>query len=184
MGKLNKEQKRFLLYIAKESVISSVKGIKREPPNTDDPVLLEKRGAFVTLKKHGELRGCIGYVVPIKPLYLAVWDVAKEAALNDPRFMPVREDELPELEYEISALSPLYRVNSISDIKIGRDGLMMKKGFYSGLLLPQVPVEEGWNLKKFLEYTCLKAGLPHDCYKDPDIEIYRFEAEVFSEKDV
>ncbi len=184
MEKLNNQQKRFLLYVAKESVVSSVKGIKRDIPHTDDPVLLEPRGAFVTLKKHGELRGCIGYVIPIKPLYLAVWDVAREAALNDPRFTPVKEEELNELSYEISALSPLYLVNSIKEIKIKRDGLMIKKGMYSGLLLPQVPVEEGWNLTQFLSYTCLKAGLPPDCYKDPEVKIYRFEAEVFSYDDV
>jgi len=184
MNTLTREQKKFLLDIAKKSVESAVRGIPMEPPHTDDPVLNEPRGAFVTLKKHGELRGCIGYVIPIKPLYLAVWDVAKEAAINDPRFPPVREDELKYLTYEISALTPLYRVHSLDEIKIGRDGLLMKKGLYSGLLLPQVPVEEGWNLTEFLAYTCLKAGLPPDCYKDPLVEIYRFEAEVFSDEDV
>ncbi len=179
---LNDKQREFLLRIARMSVESAVRGEWGEPPSTDDPALLEKRGAFVTLKKYGELRGCIGYVLPIKPLYLSVWDVAKEAALNDPRFSPVTEQELKELSYEISALSPLYRVSSLDEIKIGRDGLMVKKGFYSGLLLPQVPIEEGWNLTEFLAYTCLKAGMPPDCYKDPLTEIYRFEAEVFSDE--
>ncbi len=184
MSKLTREQKIFLLDIARKSVESAVRGTKMNPPSTSDPVLLEPRGAFVTLKKHGQLRGCIGYVIPIKPLYLAVWDVAREAALNDPRFAPVSEDELKDLTYEISALSPLYRVNSLEEIKVGRDGLLMKKGPYSGLLLPQVPVEEGWNLTEFLAYTCMKAGLAADCYKDPLVEIYRFEAEVFSDEDL
>ncbi len=184
MNNLTKEQKRFLIGVARKSVESAVKGISEKPPFTDDPVLNESRGAFVTLKKNGELRGCIGYVVPIKPLYLAIWDVAKEAAINDPRFPPVTEDELEYLSYEISVLTPLYRVHSHDEIRVGRDGLLMKKGLYSGLLLPQVPVEEGWNLKEFLAYTCLKAGLAPDCYKDPLVEIYRFEAEVFSDEDV
>ena len=180
---LNKEQKAFLLRIARMSVESAVHGRWGDPPQTDDPDLIEKRGAFVTLKKHGELRGCIGYVIPIKPLYITVWEVAKEAALNDPRFPPVTEEELPFLTYEVSALSPLYKVSSLDEIKIGRDGLLMKKGLYSGLLLPQVPVEEGWNLTEFLAYTCLKAGLSPDCYKDPLVEIYRFEAEVFGDEE-
>ncbi len=180
---LNKEQKEFLLKLARMSVETAVKGQWGEPPIPDDPVLKENRGAFVTLKKHGELRGCIGYVIPIKPLYITVWEVAKEAALGDPRFPPVSVEELPFLSYEVSVLSPLYKVSSLDEIKIGRDGLLMKKGLYSGLLLPQVPVEEGWTLPEFLAYTCLKAGLPPDCYKDPLVEIYRFEAEVFSDED-
>lgn len=184
MEKLTKEQKRFLLTLAKKSVESAVRREESEPLHTDDPVLTEPRGVFVTLKKNGELRGCIGYVIPIKPLYIAVWDVAREAALNDPRFQAVREDELKSLSYEISVLSALQRVHSIDEIKIGRDGLLMKKAFYSGLLLPQVPIEEGWNLTEFLAYTCMKAGLPADCYKDPLVEIYRFEAEVFNEEEV
>ena len=133
------------------------------------------------MKKHGELRGCIGYIEGIKPLWEAVRDMARAAALEDPRFPPVRPEEVPELEIEISVLTPLWRVKDIKDIVIGRDGLIIRKGWRQGLLLPQVATEYGWDVKTFLEHTCLKAGLPRDAWKDPEAEIWAFSAEVFSE---
>ena len=178
---LSEEDKRTLLTIARRTVERVTRG---EPPpefQVKSGKLLERRGAFVTLKKHGELRGCIGYIEGIKPLWEAVRDMARAAALEDPRFPPVRPEEVPELEIEISVLTPLWRVKDIKDIVIGRDGLIIRKGWRQGLLLPQVATEYGWDVKTFLEHTCLKAGLPRDAWKGPDAEIWAFSAEVFSE---
>ncbi len=180
---LTEDEKKELLEIARKSVEAAV---KREPlPEIEprNPRLEEPWGAFVTLKKNGQLRGCIGYIVGLKPLYQTVQDVAVSAALNDPRFPPVTPDELPQLSYEISVLTPLKRVSNIEDIEVGRHGLLIKKGYYQGLLLPQVAVEEGWDKYTFLDHTCLKAGLPVGCWRDPDTEIYSFEAIVFSDEE-
>jgi AmmeMemoRadiSam system protein A len=127
------------------------------------------------------LRGCIGYTSPIKPLYMTVRDTAAFAALRDPRFRPVSASELSQLSYEISVLSPLRRVTDIEQIKVGRDGLLMKNGDYEGLLLPQVPVEQNWDRQTFLEQTCAKAGMKHDCWKDENTDIFKFTAVVFGE---
>jgi AmmeMemoRadiSam system protein A len=145
------------------------------------PRLAEARGAFVTLKEHGELRGCIGYITPMKSLAETVRDVATYAALEDSRFTPVTTQELPLLEYEISVLSPLRRVLEIKEIKVGKHGLIMKQGDIEGLLLPQVPVEEHWDRDTFIQQTCLKAGLPRDAWKDDDTDIFMFTALVFGE---
>ena len=145
------------------------------------PRLQEARGAFVTLKEHGELRGCIGYITPIKSLAETVRDVAAYAALEDSRFTPVTTQELPLLEYEISVMSPLRRVLNIKEIKVGKHGLIMKQGDIEGILLPQVPVEEHWDRDTFLAETCLKAGLPRDAWKDDDTDIFMFTALVFGQ---
>jgi len=182
--KLSAEEKAALLKIARSSVEAAVRGI---PPKIEAPPykrLREKRGAFVTLKKQGQLRGCIGYVLPIKPLYEAVSDVAVSAALRDPRFPPVTVDELDDLEYEISVLSVPRKIDSIDEIITGRHGLIVRRGYFEGLLLPQVATEYGWDRETFLKHTCLKAGLEPDCYQHPDTEIYVFEAEVFNEADI
>ena len=181
---LNKEEKRRLMEIAKASVIEAVTGKKQPAIVVTEERLKENCGAFVTLKKHGELRGCIGYIVAVKPLYETVKDVAKSAAINDHRFLPVTEAELKELEFEISALTPLTRIKSIEEIEVGKHGLVMKRGYNSGLLLPQVATEYGWDKETFLEHTCRKSGLSRDAWKDPSTEIYIFSAEVFGESDV
>jgi AmmeMemoRadiSam system protein A len=143
--------------------------------------LNRERGAFVTLHESGELRGCIGYTSATKPLYMTVRDTATLAALKDPRFKPVSVSELPKLEYEISVLSPLRRVTDIQQIKVGEHGLLMKNGGFEGLLLPQVPVEQKWDRQKFLEQTCVKAGMSAGCWKDGDTDIFLFTAVVFGE---
>lgn len=183
-GTLNIDEKRYLISIAKQSIEKAVKGEpipKFEPKFTK---LEERRGCFVTIKENGNLRGCIGYIQPIKPLYEAVSEMAVAAALKDPRFPPVRENELPSLEIEITCLSPLKRIKNIDEIKVGRDGLYIVKGFYSGLLLPQVATEEGWDKTTFLEHTCRKAGLPTDAWKEADTEIYTFTGEIIREKEL
>ena len=141
----------------------------------------QERGAFVTLTKHGVLRGCIGYTSAIKPLLLAVRDTAAFAALRDPRFEPVAAAELPQLEYEISVLSPLHRVQNVQEIEIGKHGLLVSKDTQEGLLLPQVPVEQHWDRQRFLEETCVKAGMRSNCWKDEDTDIFSFTAVVFGD---
>jgi AmmeMemoRadiSam system protein A len=135
----------------------------------------------VTLKEHGELRGCIGYVSPTKSLALTVRDVAAYAALKDSRFSPVTPDELGQLQYEISVMSPLRHVTDITQIEVGRHGLVMRNGEREGLLLPQVPVEEKWDRATFLVETCLKAGLPKMAWKSPETDIFEFTSLVFGD---
>ncbi len=179
---LDEKAQRKLLEIAKKAVELVVeKGEVYEPSPGDIESIKQDRGAFVTLKINGQLRGCIGYTAPLKPLYLVVRDVAIQAATSDPRFSPVKIPELPYLEYEISVLSPFHHVRDVKEIKIGRDGLLIKKGTHVGLLLPQVPVEWGWDRETFLQQTCRKAGLPPDAWKDEEADLFRFSAFVFGE---
>ncbi len=179
---LNKEEKKKLMEIAKFSVAEAVTGKRQFLPNVTEDRLKENCGAFVTLKEGGQLRGCIGYIQAVKPLYQTVIDVAKSAAINDYRFNPVTQDELGKLEYEISVLTPLKKIKDINEIEVGKHGLVMKKGFNSGLLLPQVATEYNWDRETFLKETCRKAGLPQDAWKDKSTEIYTFSAEVFGEE--
>jgi len=141
----------------------------------------DPEGCFVTLTQHGELRGCIGLIKGIKPLYLAVQDMAIAAALRDPRFPPVSPSELDEIEIEISVLTPLKEVEDVEEIKVGRDGIYIERGYHSGLLLPQVATEYGWTREEFLDHTCMKAGLFPGCWKEEGTKIYRFSALIFSE---
>lgn len=180
---LNGHEKDELLALARKSVEYVVREKKAyEPTAGSDEALNQERGAFVTLTKSGELRGCIGYTSALKPLYMAVRDTATLAAMRDSRFQPVSASELPQLEYEISVLSPLRRVLDIRQIKVGQHGLLMKNGDHEGLLLPQVPVEQKWDRQQFLEETCMKAGMSPGCWKDENTDIFMFTAVVFSEK--
>jgi len=179
---LTGREKNTLMKIARSSVETAVRDRKMYlVGSTGFPRLEEARGAFVTLKEHGELRGCIGYITPMKSLAETVRDVAAYAALEDTRFTPVTTQELPLLEYEISVMSPLRRVLDIKDIKVGKHGLIMKQGDIEGILLPQVPVEEHWDRDTFIQETCLKAGLPRQAWKDDDTDIFMFTALVFGE---
>jgi len=180
---LSAEEKSELLALARKSVEYVVgKGELYVPAASASATLNQERGAFVTLTKSGQLRGCIGYTSAMKPLYMTVRDTATHAALHDPRFQPVAASELPKLEYEISVLSPLRRVIDTQQIKVGQHGLLMKNGDYEGLLLPQVPVEQGWDRQTFLEETCRKAGMGSNCWKDEDTDIFQFTAVVFNEQ--
>ncbi len=179
---LTPAEKQELLKVARQSVETAVREKKVYSPPADEPEALRTpRGAFVTLKENGNLRGCIGYMSPLKPLVETVRDVAAYAALEDRRFRPVGESELGLLEYEISVLSPLRRVEDINQIHVGQHGLLIRKGEYEGVLLPQVPTEEGWNRNTFLEQVCVKAGLPEQSWKDEDADLFMFSALVFSE---
>lgn len=179
---MNDNQKKILLKIARDSIKEYLQNRKFIKPKVDDPELKEKKGAFVTLKIKGELRGCIGYPLPYKPLYSAVAELAIESATSDPRFPPLQPDELENVEIEISALTLPRPISSYEEIEIGKHGIIVSKGPFKGLLLPQVPVEYGWDLEEYLSHGCLKAGLPSDEWKK-GVEIEVFEAEVFSEKE-
>ncbi|MDP6685366.1 MAG: AmmeMemoRadiSam system protein B, partial [Candidatus Omnitrophota bacterium] len=168
---LTKGEKQKLLEIAKASVVEAVTGKRQFSPLVTEPTLKQKSGAFVTIKKHGQLRGCIGYIIAVKPLHETVKEVARSAAINDHRFNPVSEDELETIEVEVSALTPLRRIKTVDEIEVGKHGLYMKRGLNSGLLLPQVATEYGWNKETFLEHTSLKARLPKDAWKDSSTEI-------------
>jgi AmmeMemoRadiSam system protein B/AmmeMemoRadiSam system protein A len=179
---LSEPEQAELLALARKSVEYMVQsGNVFEPPSSADAALNQERGAFTTLKESGELRGCIGYTSAAKPLYITVRDTATLAAMRDTRFRPVTSAELPSLSYEISVLSPLRRVTDLQQIKVGRDGLLMKNGDSEGLLLPQVPVEQRWDRQTFLEQTCAKAGMRTSCWKDEDTDIFSFTAVVFGE---
>jgi len=171
---------RFLLALARETIQCRLNGEPLPSPEPDDQLLLEPRGAFVTLKIDGRLRGCIGHVIGVAPLWQAVRDNAIAAAFEDPRFEPMRADELLHTHIEISALTPLRRVE-FDDVIVGRDGVLLEKGMARGLLLPQVPVELGWDRETFLDHTCRKAGIEPGCWRHPDTVISTFSAQVFGE---
>ncbi len=176
------EQKE-LLKLARTSAETAVreKKLYAAPPVALDALAVE-RGAFVTLREKGELRGCIGYTAPVTPLYLTVRDVAALAAVRDSRFPPVSTAELDKLQYEISVLSPMRRVTDINQIHVGRHGLLVKNGQFEGILLPQVPTEFGWDRRTFLDQTCEKAGMQPGCWQRDDTDIFMFTALVFDEK--
>jgi len=178
---LNKEQRKKLLDIARQSIESYLEtGAKLEIKEAD-PVLVKEMGAFVTLHEHGDLRGCIGNLIGKQPLYLTVRDMAIEAAVGDPRFAQVGLNELKNIEIEISVLSPMEKIDSVDKIQLGVHGVLVKRGFNSGVFLPQVATETGWSKEEFLSYLCAhKAGLSADAWKDKSTEIYIFTAEVFS----
>ena len=180
---LNDAQRERLLQIARESITSYVKDGKKKNFSESDPILKEKMGAFVTLHEKGELRGCIGNMVGQGPLYQTVADMAIEAGTGDPRFETISSKELDKIDIEISVLTPLRRVSSYKDVNIPGDGVLIRSGGNSGVFLPQVADETGWNREEFLTSLCAhKAGLPPDAWKDPKTEIYVFSAEVFGEK--
>ncbi|MFW6180694.1 MAG: AmmeMemoRadiSam system protein A, partial [Spirochaetota bacterium] len=169
---LTVEEKRWLLDLARGAVSSRLEGRPAPAAVPESSRLRESSGAFVTLHRHGALRGCIGLVQAVKPLYQAVQEMAVSAAFEDPRFPPLRPEELDDVEVEISVMSPLKRVRSAGEIRVGEHGLLMKRGFHQGLLLPQVATEQGWDRDTFLRHTCFKAGMSGDCWKDPATEIY------------
>lgn len=181
----NKQEQKRLLEIARSSIESYLKEGKRLEITETEPALLKEMGAFVTLHKKGQLRGCIGNLIGKGPLYLTVRDMAIEAATSDPRFPQVTLDELADIDIEISALSPMQRTDNPENIRLGIDGVLVRKGFRSGVFLPQVALETGWSKEEFLSNLCShKAGLSFDAWKDKDTEVYTFTAEVFSEKEL
>jgi AmmeMemoRadiSam system protein A len=178
---LTKKEKATLLDIAKKTITAKVNNKDMPKFTIDSETLKEKRGAFVTLKKRGHLRGCIGYIKAVKPLWETVQEMAVAAALHDPRFPSLKSDEVRDLTFEISVLSPLKRVKDINEIEVGKHGLYIIRGYNSGLLLPQVASEYGWDREMFLRESCSKAGLPPQAWTDDETEIYTFSADYFSD---
>jgi AmmeMemoRadiSam system protein A len=175
--------RQVLLQLARRAVVAAAAGDASPPVDHDGlPAALRAPGAaFVTLHLNGRLRGCIGTVEPRDlPLADTVVMMARAAACEDPRFAPVQPDEVPALEVEISVLGPLVPVASPAEVQIGRDGLVAEEGHRRGLLLPQVPVEWGWDRETFLRQACVKAGLPSDAWEHR-ARLFRFTAEVFGE---
>ena len=183
---LSMEQKQRLMHIAKETIIQYIKTGKAPSFEETDPRLLVKEGAFVTIHKKGQLRGCIGNIIGVKPLYQTIREMAISSATRDPRFTPLTTSELDKIDIEISVLSKPRQETDIKKIKMGVHGVIVSKGFlHQGVFLPQVATETGWNREQFLSNLCAhKAGLPSDAWKDPSIKIEIFTADVFSEEDV
>ncbi len=179
---LDQEEQRELLVLARRTIAEYLDSGTVPVYKPTTPGLMQQRGAFVTLEKGGELRGCIGNLVAERPLYLTVQYAALAAAFSDSRFPPVTAEELPELTLEISVLSELEPVTDPTTIEVGRDGLLIVRGQQQGVLLPQVPVEQGWDREEFLRQVCLKAGLPDDAWQDPQARLYRFTAQVFGKE--
>ncbi|MBD3413229.1 MAG: AmmeMemoRadiSam system protein A [Candidatus Aminicenantes bacterium] len=178
---LSKDQQKFLLKLARETIKHYLETGEHIPFKTDENVLKEKRGAFVTIKKDGQLRGCIGYPIPYLPLYKTIIEASVMAAFKDPRFPPIQKKELPAVDIEISVLSLPQKVEDASEVKVGKHGIIVSRGANSGLLLPQVPLEWEWDLGTYLKHGCLKAGLEEDAL-NKGAEIKTFTAQVFSEQ--
>ena len=185
---LSEAEGKFLVKLARsaiETFLNEGKIIK--VPIDGNPIFKEEMGAFVTLQRNGDLRGCIGYPEPIKPLAQAVIEVAISAATQDPRFPKVTPPEMEEIQVEVSVLTKpeLIIVEKPADylekITVGKDGLIIEMGIYRGLLLPQVPVEWKWDIEEFLANTCMKAGLSPDCWLQDGIKIYSFHSQIFEE---
>ena len=173
------ESQGLLLQIAREAIIYHLEDRIPSKLQGLDPGLLQKSGAFVTLHEGGLLRGCVGQIVSDKPLYETVAEAAIAAATRDPRFHRVNFSELPELEIEISVLTPLQSLEHIENLEIGVHGLYIKQGKHSGLLLPQVATAHNWDRTQFLQQTCKKAKLPEEAWQDLETEIYLFSSHVF-----
>ncbi len=176
-----KEEQKAMLRIARDSIARELGLPRKGEPPTITPAMGEERGVFVTLHKKGRLRGCIGNIEGRRPLHEGIAELALESAFGDPRFTRLTAEEFPEIDIEISVLSKLTKIDSIDEIEVGTHGLYLRKGYSSGLLLPQVATEYGWDRETFLEQTCWKAGLPRDAWKK-GAEIYIFGAEIFGEK--
>lgn len=185
---LTLEEGKFLVKLARRTIEGYLHTDKKPPAPKTAEKLHKRSGVFVTLTKHGELRGCIGHPLPELPLVDAIIDAAVNSATRDPRFPPVTLEELPEIKIEVSVLSPpeLIKVKSPREypkhIVIGRDGLVVEWSGYAGLLLPQVATEYGWDAEEFLSHTCMKAGLMPDHWLRKDVEISKFSAQIFGEK--
>jgi AmmeMemoRadiSam system protein A len=177
---LTKKEQRDLLKIARDTIVSYVTSSSLPAVVTVSKGLNLESGCFVTIKQHGQLRGCIGNFISEQPLYRLVQEMAVSAATRDPRFYPMKQVDLEAFELEISVLSPLVQISSVDEIQVGTHGIYLIKNSSRGVLLPQVASEYGWDRDTFLRHTCLKAGLPENAWQK-DCEIYIFSALVFGE---
>ena len=182
---LRQQDKKLLLDIARQTVeVLARTGKKPELPASLPDSVKGRQGAFVTIHKRGQLRGCIGTFTGEGELAVTVQRMARSAGWEDPRFSPLGEKELFDIDLEISVLSPLREINDVDEIEVGKHGIYITRGFHRGVLLPQVAVEQGWDRDTFLSHTCLKAGLSPDAWKKEKLKIEVFTAEVFGEKEL
>ena len=179
---LKQQAKRTLLRIAREAIRAGLDSVSYCPPVPEDPDLASAAGAFVTMHAAGSLRGCIGTLEGTRPLYQTVAEMARSAAFRDPRFPPLTEQEWVNVSIEISALTPLEEIDDPQLVQVGRHGVVISQGGRSGVLLPQVAVQQGWDRETFLARTCDKAGLPSDAWRR-GARIQVFEARVFGEEE-
>lgn len=178
---LDKVDQERLLKTAREAIGAELQHRRASfPPSTN--ALDKKCGAFVTLHKQGALRGCIGNMQGTGSLFTTVQEMAVSAAFHDPRFPPLKQEEFEEMDIEITVLTPMELCEDPNKIEIGTHGLYIRSGTRSGVLLPQVPVEQGWDRETFLRHTCMKAGLIGDCWKEANTELYTFRGIIFGEK--
>jgi AmmeMemoRadiSam system protein A len=180
---LTDKEKSILLKIARQAIVDYVTTGKALPEPREEKSLNQRNGCFVTIKQNGRLRGCIGNFQSERPLFKEVAEMAISSATRDPRFYPLGKEDLDNFSLEISVLSPLKKIDDIEEIEVGRHGIYLEKGFYRGVLLPQVATEHGWDRTTFLKQTCIKAGLPTHAWQSEDAEIYIFSAQIFSEKE-
>jgi len=178
---LDSLDKILLLKLARRTIEQYLTSETLPLPRNLTPAMNKKRGAFVTLKKHGELRGCIGSMAEALPLYNVIGKMALQAAFNDNRFHPLEFNELTQIELEISVLTPVVKINNVNEIVLGRDGVVLKKGNKQAVFLPQVATEQGWSKEQFLTQLCYKAGLNATDWENASL--FTFRADVFSERD-
>jgi AmmeMemoRadiSam system protein A len=178
--KLSNRDRKLLLELAREAITTVVRTGSSRIREVSAVHLAGPHGCFVTIKRNGALRGCIGNFNSDKPLYLLVQEMAVSAATRDPRFYPMKEEDLLNFDLEISVLSPLSKIASPDQVVVGTHGLYLEKNFSRGVLLPQVAVEQGWNRETFLNQTALKAGLQRDDWRE-GADIFVFTAQVFTE---
>jgi len=179
---LTENEKQQCLQIARNTIARKLKLTETQTPHPESEIFHQKLGLFITLHINGNLRGCIGYIQPYKPLYESILDLSISAAFKDTRFPPLSAEEYPDIDIEISILSPLYLIKDREEIKVGRDGIFISHPYGSGLLLPQVATQYGWDRETFLLQTVRKAGLPDKFLSDHQTQIFRFEADIFGEK--
>lgn len=180
--RLTDDERGQLLKLVRDTIAQYLNDGSRTPLPEANGILGEESGAFVTLHKKGQLRGCIGNMIGRGPLVETIREMAIAAATQDPRFNRVEPAELEDIDIEISVLSPMKRIKDVSEIEVGTHGIIMRQGACQGVLLPQVAAEYGWDTETFLANTCLKAGLPTEAWRDPSTVIEIFSAEVFGEK--
>ena len=176
---ISKEDRALMIQWVRLVIESRLEMKPAESPDFSD---YPSCGAFVTIHKNGKLRGCIGYTVSQAPLEETLKDAALSAAFSDPRFPPLSLDELPQIDIEISLLTPPEKIMSPDELELGKHGAILKSGVNSGLFLPQVATEQRWDLTQFMNHLCIKAGLPSSHWQSEKYELFRFSAEILSEK--
>jgi AmmeMemoRadiSam system protein A len=180
---LTAHEKQALLTIARQAIVQEVCNGEETVEPREEKALNQRNGCFVTIKQDDQLRGCIGNFQSEQPLFREVAQMAISSATKDPRFYPMKETDLENFQLEISVLSPLHKIEDVEEIEVGKHGIYIEKGFYRGVLLPQVATEHGWDRLNFLKQTCIKAGLPTNAWEAEDADIYVFSAQIFGESE-